>query len=132
MRKSKTFKAFLITGILLALGSGSVYAGTGYQSYNTTVAKFNGNGYTGYQTKQINGANGGLSSSSVGGDYLVDARMQELNGPSGLWTRDIDDGHYYELDGHPNHSNGDSIRIQFSNDWNTPVNVQVRGKWRSN
>ena len=35
---------------MLAVGT-SAWAGTSFQSYRTTVGKFNGNGYTAYQTK---------------------------------------------------------------------------------
>ncbi len=109
-----------------------VYAGTSYVEYSTTVGRFNGAGYTSYQTKSISGANGMLYSRSVGGDYVVDARMQKDDGVAGLWTRDVDDNSNYYLDGHVSHYNGSSVRVQFSNDWNTTVNVQVEGSWKSN
>lgn len=36
------------------------------------------------------------------------------------------------LPGNSKHTKGNSIRVQFSNDWDTPVNVQVSGRWKSN
>lgn len=113
-------------------GSTMVYAGNSYVGYSTTVGRFNGDGYTAYQKKSISGANGRLHSSNVGADYTVDARMQEDDGTVGSWTRSIGDNNYYDLDGDVNHKRGDSVRVQFSNDWNTSVNVQVDGSWKSN
>lgn len=129
MRKIKTLVALCAVVIF---GTTMVYAGTSYKGYNTTVGKFNGNGYTAYQTKSTSGANGELSSGNVGGDYVVDARMQEDDGTAGSWTRDVDDNTDYYLDGHISHVRGDYVIVQFSNDWNTAVSVQVDGSWRSN
>lgn len=42
--------AIAISSVLLLFGS-SVYAGTSMKPYDTTVGRFNGSGYTGYQTK---------------------------------------------------------------------------------
>ncbi|WP_235045433.1 hypothetical protein [Anoxybacillus ayderensis] len=42
---------------LVAFG-GVVQAGTSWSEYNTTVPKFNGSGYTGYQTKESSGTYG--------------------------------------------------------------------------
>ncbi len=128
----KKLNVLLFIFIIFAAGTIMVKAGTSYREYSTTVGKLNGNGYTSFQTKSVSGANGNLQSSMVGGDYLVDARMQKDDGVSGKWTRDITDDRYYDLDGHVNHFSGDNIRIQFSNDWNTVVDVQVTGNWRSN
>jgi len=129
MKKTKLVTILLA---LLVLGSTTVAAGNLFSNYSTTVGSFNGNGYTGYQDKATDGANGELRSTTVGGDYVVDARMIESNGTAGSWTRNVDDNRDYALDGHVNHLVDDSVRIQFSNDWNTPVNVQVSGRWRSN
>lgn len=128
----KKIKSLLALCAVLALGSTMVYAGTSYEGYSTTVGRFNGNGYTSYQAKSTSGANGYLSSRYVGQDYVVDARMQENDGTSGSWTRDIGDATLYELDGHFEHKSGDSVRVHFSNDWNTSVDVQVEGSWKSN
>lgn len=58
--------------------------------------------------------------------------MQEYDGTAGAWTRDITDNAHYALNGHIYHLNGDYVRVHFSNDWNTFVDVQVTGSWRSN
>lgn len=128
----KKIRIIIATCLICALGAGTAFAGTAYSNYSTTVGRLNGSGYTSYQRKAISGANGNLNSRLVGGNYVVDARMQEKNGASGAWTRNITDNTFYELDSHVNHSKGDSVRVHFSNDWNTPVNVQVAGSWRSN
>lgn len=128
----KKIKSLLAVSMVFVMGASMVYAGTHYRRYNTTVGKINGSGYTGYQIKSVSGANGELSSESVGADYVVDARMQESDGTAGSWTRNVSDNNIYNLDGHVGHSRGDSVRVQFSNDWNTFVDVQVTGSWRSN
>ena len=130
--KMKKFKVFITILVILAVGSSMAYAGTSYKSYSTTVGKLNGNGYTAYQTKAKTGANGTLVSSSVGGKYTVDARMQDKNGIIGPWTRDVDDNKTYTLKGHANHIKGYGIRVHFSNDLTTTVDIQVEGKWKSN
>lgn len=110
----------------------TAFAGTSYQNYNTTVGKFNGNGYSSFQTKSTSGANGDLNSSSVGGGYNVDVRMIDQNGNSGSWARNIKSGSTAQIDSHLNHTSGKNVRLQFSNDLTTRVDVQVVGSWRSN
>lgn len=122
--KGKTLAVLGLSVGLLA-SAGIVEAGTSYSGYSTTVGKFNGSGYTGYQTKSTSGKYGNLSSGTVGGNYVVDARMS-----SGSWVRNVTDNDYRSL---PNSvASGNSARVQFSNDFDTPVNVQVSGSWRSN
>lgn len=118
-----------IVGVSAAfvMAGGAAFAGTSYANYNTTVAPYNGSGYTGYQTKAITGAAGYLDSESVGGSYKVDARMEGAS--DGDWARDITDGSFRYL--YNQSSAGASVRVQFSNDWNTPVHVQVTGRWKS-
>lgn len=128
----KKVKVLLVAMAVAVLGSVVTYAGTAYVSYNTTVGRLNGSGYTGYQSKSVSGANGDLRSGSVGGSYVVDARIIDSAGHVGSWTRNIGDNGNYVLDGNVKHTSGDRVRVQFSNDWNTPVNVQVTGSWRSN
>lgn len=124
-------KKFAVLGLalgLLAVG-GAAEAGTSYSGYNTTVGKFNGSGYTAYQTKTTSGAYGNLNSTTVGGSYTVDARMQSSTG-TGAWVRSVGDNDSRTL---PNSvSSGRSARAEFSNDATTPVDVQVSGSWRSN
>ncbi|MEW5323794.1 hypothetical protein V2J23_17245 [Geobacillus thermoleovorans] len=113
---------------LVAFG-GAVQAGSSWSNYNTTVGKFNGSGYTGYQTKASSGTYGELNSSVVGGSYTVDARMRASSG-TGSWVRSVTDNDYRTL---PNSvPSGLSARVEFSNDITTPVDVQVSGTWRSN
>lgn len=124
-------KKFVVLGLAIGLlaTAGVAQAGTSYSYYSTTVGKYNGSGYTNYQTKATSGAYGHLDSRSVGGSYTVDARMQASYG-TGDWVRSVTDNDFRYL---PNNvPNGYSARVQFSNDWNTPVDVQVTGYWRSN
>lgn len=119
--------------VLLLAASVTAHAGTTFENYSTTVGAFNGSGYTDTQIKATNGAAADLNSGSVGGNYVVDVRQQLENGSgSGSWTRNVDDATNYLVDGTTSQTSGSKVRLQFSNDWNTPVSVQVSGKWRSN
>lgn len=126
--KIKKFAIPLAVVGMLAVGT-SAWAGTSFQSYSTTVGKFNGNGYTAYQTKSGAGTAADLRSKSVGADYVVDARLQASSGTGG-WARDVGDNDTRQL--WNSVQKGASARVQFSNDWNTSVDVQVSGTWRSN
>ena len=127
----KAKKTILAVGLVTLMIGSSAMAGTSFSSYNTTVGRFNGNGYTSYQKKATAGANGNIESSNVGGSYVVDARMSSASG-NGSWIRDLDDGDSRTLPGNSNMKKNEDVRVQFSNDWNTPVAVQVSGKWKSN
>lgn len=109
----------------------TAFAGNTFSSYNTTVGRFNGNGYTGYQKKATDGANGYLKSNTVGGDYTVDVRMKCSAG-NGSWKRNITDKRNYSLASHYKQTKGKKVCLQFSNDLTTPVAVQVSGSWKSN
>lgn len=126
--KVKKFAIPLAVVGMLAVGT-SAWAGTSFASYSTTVGKFNGNGYTAYQTKSGAGTAADLRSKSVGADYVVDARLQASSGTGG-WARDVGDNDTRQL--WNSVQKGASARVQFSNDWNTSVDVQVSGTWRSN
>lgn len=119
-----------VGAVMLLLGS-SVCAGTSMQKYSTTVGKFNGNGYTGYQTKACTKEDGYLYSNAVGGSYVVDVRMIS-NDTKAAWVRDVNDNRGYYIPGNENLKAGNEVRLQFSNDLLTPVDVQVEGEWKSN
>lgn len=129
--KKQIIKTLAMASATVMLLGTAAYAGTSYSGYNTTVGRLNGNGYTDYQKKDISGANGYIASSVVGGAYLVDARMNSGSG-NGSWLRDVTDGTSAELPGNAKQKAGCSVRLQFSNDVTTPVNVQVSGEWKSN
>ena len=128
MKKTMIAKTLAVGG-LIALGSGVAYAGPIWASYDTTVGKFNGSGYTSYQTKTYDSAAGGVSSRTAGGSYTVDVRMNSADG-NGSWARALNDNDSRNLSNSIH--KGNSTRLQFSNNLNTPVNVQVTGSWRSN
>lgn len=132
MKLNRLTKAAIVTGAVLMLFGGAVSAGTSMVDYSTTVGRFNGSGYTGYQTKASGNDKGYLYSSSVGGKYTVDARMVASSGEKAKWVRDVDDKSSYILPKHNNMNSGKSVRVEFSNDITTPVNVQVEGSWKSN
>lgn len=131
--KKKLKRIIAIVICISAIIGAPVLAGTYYTAYNTTVARVNGSGYTGYQTKANSGENGYLKSTLVGGKYTVDARMQDstsrVHGP---WVRKVTDNKEYVLYSNANHKKGNDMRVQFSNDLTTLVSVQVTGSWRSN
>lgn len=121
-----------LLGVLLVSSSFTAFAGSEYLDYSTTVGKFNGSGYTDYQTKVTTGAAAGLNSETVGGTYTVDVRMQDSAGNAGDWAQKVGDNDYRAIDGSPEHTSGKLVRLQFSNDLTTRVDVQVSGNWRSN
>ena len=121
-----------ILGVCLIASSISVFAGESYAGYSTSVGKFNGDGYTAYQTKTVPFRAGDINSKSVGGGYKVDARLTG-SGYSGSWTRNIVSGKQYIVGAVADkHIVGSRVRVHFSNNITTPVNVQVSGTWRSN
>lgn len=122
-RVSVPLLSALTLGVATAAFAGSTYAG-----FSTTVGAYNGSGYTSYQTKAISGARGNVITTSVGGSYKVDARMQSSSG-TGDWQRNLTDGDSRELQN--NISARKLARVQFSNDLTTRVSVQVAGSWRS-
>ena len=127
----KKISKVLLTAFIFVLLSGTaVFAGTTATMYNTVVARLNGSGYTPYQTKAYTGYSGVLYSETVGGGYVVDARMEGAS--DGAWIRDVNDWQTRTLPSTSSQTAGSSIRVQFSNDWNTPVNVYVVGDWKSN
>ena len=132
MKFNRLTKAAIVTGAVLMLFGGAVSAGTSMVDYSTTVGRFNGSGYTSYQTKTYSSDKGFLYSNAVGGSYTVDARMVSISGDKAKWVRDVDDNSYYSLPKHTNMNSGKSVRVEFSNDLTTPVRVQVEGQWKSN
>jgi hypothetical protein len=127
--RSKILAACAMAAVLMG-GAGAAWAGTSWATFNTTVGKFNGSGYTGNQTKTTGGAYVQLKNLAVGGSYVVDARAQQQNGSnSGAWANNLGDGATANLSNSINA--GVSTRVQFSNELLTPVDVQVQGSWRS-
>lgn len=127
----KIIKLILVMGLVITMYGTAAFAGTSYSGYNTIVGKFNGAGYSGYQTKSGSGADGSILSEKVGGSYVVDVRMNSSSG-SGSWLRNVTDGTQGVLPGSSYLTSGILVRAQFSNDINTPVDVQVAGSWKSN
>ncbi|MDN5725230.1 MAG: hypothetical protein L0G99_04760 [Propionibacteriales bacterium] len=126
MKKSRTIIASGAATLMLLLGAAQASAGD-WSNYNTTVGRFNGNGYTGDQAKGVTDATGWLRSGTVGGDYKVDARMESISGTFTSGFARIGDGTNVDL---PNDfTEGTRVRVRFSNDLTTRVNVQVSGSW---
>ncbi|MDE6852804.1 MAG: hypothetical protein K2J67_10035 [Lachnospiraceae bacterium] len=130
MRK-KLIKVGAIAGIVGMLVGSTAYAGTAAHPYGTVVGRFNGYGYSSYQTKVYAGKDGYIYSTEVGGKYKVDVRMASSVG-NGAWLRDVTDGTQKAVKAHSKQTKGSKIRMQFSNDALTPVTVYVEGFWKSN
>lgn len=126
----KITKILLTAFVFILLSGTAVMAGTSTTTYLTVVGKLNGYGYSGYQTKTYTGNSGVLYSSSVGAGYVVDARMDGAS--DGAWIRDVNDYQTRTLPSTSGQTAGSSIRVNFSNDWNTLVDVLVSGSWKSN
>ncbi|MGY5765147.1 hypothetical protein ACXET9_08100 [Brachybacterium sp. DNPG3] len=121
--------ASVMLGLVMCGGMGAAYAGTSYKSFSTTVPRINGSGYTSYQTKSISNANVQILSLTVGGDHVVDARVQGPYFGSSSWKRNLGDGKNINFTN--KFKKGESVRLQFSNDLLTLQELQVEGKWRS-
>lgn len=127
----KFIKVGAISALLAIAMSTAAYAGTVYKYYGVVVGKFNGIGYSMEQTKKTTGAKGRIDSQSVGGDYVVDVRMQNDAG-HGAWVRDLDENMILNIPVVDALAAGTKVKLKFSNDWNTPVAVSVSGYWKSN
>lgn len=131
MHARKVVKSVVVAGAILLVFGSCAFAGTTMEKYSTTVGRFNGSGFTEYQTKAFSGEDGYLYSNAVGGNYVVDVRMISSKKEKGSWVRDVDDNRSYYLPAKTLRS-GRNVRLEFSNDITTPVRVQVAGKWKSN
>ena len=129
--KKQIIKASAIAGVVGMLVGSAAYAGTATEQYITVVGRFNGCGYSRYQTKAVTGKAGYIYSATVGGKYKVDVRM-ENSSASGEWLRNVTDGTQKAVGSHSKHTKGSQVRLKFSNDITTPVTVEVDGDWRSN
>ena len=87
MKFNRLTKAAIVTGAAIMLFGTAVSAGTTMQDYSTTVGRFNGSGYTSYQTKSSGNDKGLLYSNAVGGSYTVDARMESKKADIGRRER---------------------------------------------
>lgn len=120
-----------LTGALTVAAS-NAYAGWTYESFDLVAPKHNGDVWSTPQTKSATDHDGDLSVASVGGNYKLDARMSYPN-----TTLDIGTFGWVRVDDNTQHKlwnwvqSGSRVSVQFSNDLFTPVNVRVKGTWRS-
>ncbi|MBK3913718.1 hypothetical protein [Listeria ivanovii] len=105
-----------------------VQAGSTYANYSTTVGKFNGNGYTAYQTKKVAGQKANVKSTKTGG-YKLNVRTNSA-GSNGTWSADFTNSKNIDLSN--GHNKGTKTRLHFSNKITTTRDVQASGSWRSN
>lgn len=128
----KFIKVGVISALLAIVMSTAAYAGTAYKKYVVGVGRFNGSGYTEEQTKKTTGTRGRIDSDTVGGDYVVDVRMVNNSGKHGSWVRDLSDNMILNIPVVDALAAGTKVKLEFSNDITTPVNVAVQGRWKSN
>ncbi|MGM0836762.1 MAG: hypothetical protein ACQEV7_11440 [Bacillota bacterium] len=125
MKKRKIIGTTCLTLSLLTLAGISQAAVS--HGYSETVGKFNGSAYT-YYYKNTEVHNIELNSYTVGGDYTVDARPQIKDWTTYYKWATIDDWQNVAWQ-YPFADDGGEVRIQFSNDLSTPVNVNVTGRF---
>jgi hypothetical protein len=129
-RISQIVLATSATSAILLLGAAAAQAGTGLQSYNTTIGKFGGAAYSGVQTKKYDDSDASVRSSSVGGNYTADVCVTASGASTCLGgTKTINDGSnvsLWNLAGA-----GGQVRLKFTDGFQW-VNVQVTGSWASN
>lgn len=130
MRIKSFVRGAVVTGAVLLMIGSSSFAGTTLKKYYTNVGRFNGSGYSEYQSKTYSGEDGVLYSNAVGGNYVVDVRMN-ANVGSGAWVRGVNDNRWYCLPSTGKQKEGTQVRLKFSNKITTPVTVEVVGKWAS-
>ena len=120
-----------VVGVMVMASGVNAFAGTTAVVFNLSLPGFNGNISTESQTKSTSGATGNISSFNAGSTGNVDARMIDDNGNNGSWTRKLSSGSY-DLSSHSKHTNGTSVRAQFSSDLTTTVGVTISGSFKSN
>lgn len=125
-------KIGIILGMALIASSVTAFAAS-YGSYNTTVGRMAGYGYTGTLKQVINGASPSIDSNNVGANYLVDVRAQDrTSGSTGSWTIDLGDNTFCYISATSKFAPNDNVRLQFQNKPTTSVDVQVDGDWATN
>lgn len=126
-------RAFAPVVVLAAVASAApaAHALMGFSKVDVVVPRFNGDAYTGYQQKVQADAPAELKNTQVGKDYEVDAC---LVGKSSIclmspWVRVGDSKKVIPI----KNAAGETaqVRIRFSNDALTRVNVSVKGEWRA-
>lgn len=129
MKLGRKLASGLAVTIALALGGSSAWAGTSNVFYSETLGPFAGVGTTATQTKANTGMAGYVASNSVGGSYLVTAKMR--GDTNGTWTGYvISDGTNHYLFNSLVAS--DTVWAVFQNRPQTTVRVSINGEWRSN
>ncbi|MFT4217247.1 MAG: hypothetical protein QM619_08720 [Micropruina sp.] len=116
-------------GLILAFGATAAQAGTSYKSYNTTIGKYGGAGYSATQTKRFTDASASVRSATVGGDYTADVCLVPSNSGFCLGgSKTINDGSNVLVWNFA--TEGSTVRLKFTDGWQW-VNVQVTGTWAS-
>lgn len=127
--KARRYFAAAIGVLALSLCASTMPAHAAEVTYNQTTPGFNGTSYSPVRYKVVEDLRGEIWSSSVGGNYQLDAGMSANNSGAPLvygWAR-IDDGTYGTL---PNfYAVNASVHLAISSDLTTPVSVNAIGTW---
>ncbi len=121
--------AALTVGLLASTAVAS-WATTTYQSYNVTIPKLGGDGYTSTQKKTETDRAAQVRSTTVGGSYKADGCVVS----SSSWiclggTLRFDDNTYGDLWNAV--VSGNQVRIKFRTASYSVVNVAASGTWRA-
>ncbi len=127
MKIVRVLLAVAATGGILFGAAAAAPASTSYSTYNTTIGRFGGSGYSGTQTKTIADQDAEVVSSTVGGSYTADVCVAGGSLCIG-GTKTINDGTKVALWNLGGQSA--TVRLKFTDGFQW-VNVQVNGKWRA-
>lgn len=129
----KMMKATAIAVGCVSLLATTAFAGTTLEEYDVIVRKLNGSSYTSSQFKSTTGKPGVIYVDYIGGDYVVDLRMEDLsNNAKGAWISNATDKRMYVLPSTSTQKAGHQMSTYISNELFTPVDVRVYGEWASN
>lgn len=131
MKIARMASLVVATAVVLVSTAGAALAGTSYVSYNKVVPKLGGYVLSNAQTKAGTDSTGDLTSTTVGGGYVVNVCMSNKTAVClPLTSKDISSGSKVKLANA--WVSGAQVHAKFTSSWTTLVNVQVTGSWRSN
>lgn len=129
--KKSILSTLIAVGCMLIMAF-SAFAGTSMKNFQCDVPAYNGSVNTTYQVKSSQGRSGRIVYKGVGGGYVVDCRMRDVDDKTeGAWVNGCKTGTAKSLPSRASHQKGDRVCVRISNELFTPVAVHVYGTWRS-
>lgn len=134
MNQKKAFSSLLSGAALTAAlvsRAAAAYAGTGYESFSTTIGAGGTAAYTGSQTKATSNASGNFAPSFIGASRTISARQyRNSDGARGTERTGVAAGDNVTQ---PNSfSAGNGVRTEIAGNFTWSTSTQVDGTWRSN